>query len=171
METGDDESVNLKVFTNSENLRWSFNPSTIFLRNTITESPAKKNPYCNPTFISSTNIHFLYKDMIPLKRSVFIAGYQTHQYAYPTIQALYHTYFITYSHFYSENGKISHFYVADICFFTYQLPLLFLTGYTQFRSPFSSTYSELIKDEVNRHFLIVLPHTWDSLMALQLIYA
>lgn len=166
METRDDELVNLKVFTNSENLRWSLNPSTIFLRNTFTESPAKKNPYCNPTFISSTNIHFLYKDMIPLKRSVFIVGYQTHQHAYQPLKL----FTIPTDTSTANMGKylIS---AWQTCFFTYQLPLLFLTGYTQFRSPFSWTYSELIKDEVNRHFLIVLPHTWDSLMALQLIYA
>lgn len=100
-----------------------------------------------------------------------MVGYQTHQYAYPTIQALYCLCFITYRHFCGKQGKISRFYMADICFFMYRLPLLFLTGYTQLRSPFSRTYTELIKDEANRHFLIVLPHTRDSLMALQLIYA
>lgn len=156
METRDDELVNLKVFTNSENLRWSFNPSTIFLRNTITETPAKKkkkNPYCNPTFISSTNICFLYKDTIPLKRSVFVVVHQTPQYAHTALQGLSWVSFITYSHLYGKQGEISHFHMAHTCFPTYQLPLLFLAGRSRLRSPFSPTCTELSGAEVSRHFL------------------
>lgn len=174
METRDDELVNLKVFTNSENLRWSFNPSTIFLRNTITETPAKKKkkPYCNPTFISSTNTHFLYKDTIPLKRSAFVVVHQTPQYAHTAMQGLSCVSCITCSHFYGKSrGKspIStwHTHVSPrtnfhFCFWQV----------THGLDPLSAQrVLNLVRLKWTGISSIALPHTWDSLMAWQLIYA